>query len=442
MSPLRLSRSEVAFVVGVPIAWAILLLFHPGGDGTQIYADLRGDGTRMLVVHVGMMIFIPLLALAIWLLLRGIESPAARIARAALPVFVVFYIAWEALQGIANGILTDQVAAISEGGRDLGASLIQDFAESPLVRDFGILGSVGTIALIVATISTGVALRDAGAPRWTPWALGLAGLLITAHPPPLGPTGLLLFAATVIILLRSPSSQPAVARDDRALDSQKRGFDSYERAFLIGVPLCWALFLVLHPTGDGEDFYPIVRDEVTAWLTVHLATLVFVPLMAGVVLLLLRGVEGALATVSRAAVGVFTVAYMAWEVLIGIGTGVLVDQVNQLEGADQTAGAVLVEAFTDSGLVSTIEPIGTGAWIVALCAAGIALVRERGVPVAVPILLALSAIPTAWHVFPFGQVGLALFIAAVIIVIRAGGRYETDATAVPNSGLIKSGSPA
>ena len=142
--------------------------------------------------------------------------------------------------------------------------------------------------------------------------------------------------------------------------------------------MCWALFLLLHPTGEGEDFYPIVSDQVTAWMTVHLATLVFVPLMAGVVLLLLRGVGGAAATVSRAALGVFMVVYMAWEVLIGIGTGVLVDQVNQLEGADQAAGAGLVEAFTDSGLVTVIETVGTGAWVVALCAAGIALVRRAG----------------------------------------------------------------
>ena len=214
MSPLRLSRSEVAFVVGVPLAWAILLLFHPGGDANEIYASLEGDGSRMIAVHVGMMVFIPLLALAIWLLSRGLETPAARIGRAALPVFVVFYVAWEALQGIANGILTNQVAALPEGDQDLGANLIQDFAETPLVRDLGILGLIGTAALLVAMIATGVALRDAGAPRWTPWALGLAGLLISAHPPPLGPTGLVLFRQ-VIILMRSPSRQPAITRDDQ-----------------------------------------------------------------------------------------------------------------------------------------------------------------------------------------------------------------------------------
>ena len=438
MSPLQLSRYEVAFVVGVPIAWAILLLFHPGGEASRVYASLDGDGTRMIIVHVGTMIFIPLLALAIWLLSRDLETPAARIGRAALPVFVVFYVAWEALQGIANGVLTDQVAALPVGDEELGASLIQDFAENSFVRDFGIFAAIGSVALVVAMVATGAALRDAGAPGWAPWALGFAGFLITAHPPPFGPTGLVLFVITVIALMRSLAGQPGIERDSRAVGLRSRGFDAGERAFLIGVPLCWAIILLFHPTGEGEDFYPIVSDEVTAWVTVHVATLVFVPLMAGVVLLLLRGVESGPATLSRVAVGVFMVVYMAWEVLIGIGTGVFVDQVNQLDGADQAVGAAIVEAFTDNGLLRNLELIGTGSWVVAMCTAGIALVRQQGVPVAVPILLVLSAIPTAWHVVPFGQAGLALFIAAVIIVVRARPRHEADATAPPG-GLLKTG---
>jgi hypothetical protein len=87
--------------------------------------------------------------------------------------------------------------------------------------------------------------------------------------------------------------------DPRQAPAQSRPFGLVQIAFLIGVPLAWALLLLLHPTGDGEDFYPIVRDEVTAFVTVHIGTLVFAPLMAAAVYLLLRGVEGAAAQVSR-----------------------------------------------------------------------------------------------------------------------------------------------
>ena len=80
------------------------------------------------------------------------------------------------------------------------------------------------------------------------------------------------------------------------------------------------------PDGRRRRVYPVVADETTAWLVVHVGTLVFVPLMAAAIYVLLRGVEGTAARVSRIALGFFVVFYLAFEVLIGIGTGVFVDE--------------------------------------------------------------------------------------------------------------------
>jgi hypothetical protein len=192
-----------------------------------------------------------------------------------------------------------------------------------------------------------------------------------------------------------------------------------EIVFLIGVPLAWAVLLLFHPTGDGEDFYPIVRDQVTAWITVHVGTLLFVPLIAAVVYVLLRGVEGTAAHVGRVALAPFVLFYAAWEALIGIGVGILADEVNGLSAAEQPAGAKVIEEFADSGVIRAFELIGTGSLFIALAAAGVALRRRAGAPLAVPVLLVLAAVPIAWHVRPFGQVGLALFIAAVLLAVRA-----------------------
>ena len=192
-----------------------------------------------------------------------------------------------------------------------------------------------------------------------------------------------------------------------------------EIVFFIGVPLAWAVVLLFHPTGDGEDFYPIVRGQVTAWMTVHVGTLLFVPLIAAVVYLLLRGVEGTAARVSRVALAPFVLFYATWEALVGIGVGVLADEVNGLPAPEQGAGAKVLEGFADSGIIRAFELIGTGSLFVALAAAGIALRRRAGAPLAVPVLLVLAAVPIAWHVRPFGQIGLALFTAAVLLVVRA-----------------------
>jgi len=203
----RFSRDLLAFLIGVPLAWAVLLMFHPGGDANDVYGSAHDEVTAFLVVHLGMLLFIPLMAAAVYLLLRGIDGTAARVARIALIPFVVFYSAWETLQGIANGVLIDQVNALPAAERAAGAAFVQDFAEHPLVRDLGVLAVPGSLGLIVALIAAGVALRkQEHAPAAVAALLGIAGFFITAHPPPLGPTGLVLFIVAVVLLARSRSA--------------------------------------------------------------------------------------------------------------------------------------------------------------------------------------------------------------------------------------------
>jgi hypothetical protein len=210
--PRCFSPPELAFLVGVPLLWGILLLFHPGGDGTNVYSDLHDNVTPWLTVHLGQLLFIPLMAVAFELLLRGVEGTAARVSRIALVPFVVFYTAFEILQGIGSGILVHSVNGLPEDERATGANLVQDFAENILIRDAGVFVAIGSLALITAAIAAGVALyRHAGAPVSVPVLLGLAGFLISAHPPPYGPTGLALFVVAVLIYARSQSAERTTA---------------------------------------------------------------------------------------------------------------------------------------------------------------------------------------------------------------------------------------
>jgi hypothetical protein len=206
------SRREVLFLVGVPLAWLILLLFHPGGEGEEIYLDLQDQVTRMLVVHIGMLLFIPLMAVVVYVLLRGVEGTAARVSRIALAIYVVFYGAWEALYGIGLGVLGDSVNGLPESERVTGAAVIQDYGDHVLLRGFGVLVTIGSVAFIVAAIAAGIALRrHARAPLAVAILLGLSGFLITAHPPPFGPTGLALFIVAVLLFVRSQASARTTA---------------------------------------------------------------------------------------------------------------------------------------------------------------------------------------------------------------------------------------
>jgi hypothetical protein len=198
------STPELAFLIGVPLLWAVLLLFHPGGEGTAVsYSELQDKVTAWMVVHLGMMFFIPMMAVVLYLLVRGVKGTAARVSRIALVPFVIFYSTWEALQGIGVGILVDEVNKLPDAERATGAALVRDFADSILIRNFGVFGNIGSLALIVAAIAAGIALRrHAGASLAAAALLGVSGFLITAHPPPFGPTGLVLFIAAVLLVVR------------------------------------------------------------------------------------------------------------------------------------------------------------------------------------------------------------------------------------------------
>ena len=426
------STPEIAVMIGVPLLWAILLLFHPSGDGKEIYLDLRDQVTSAVVVHVGMLIFIPLMAVVMYLLLRGIDGTAARISRLALVPFVVFYGAWEVLQGIANGLLADHINGFAEADRATGAVVLQDFAENVLIVDGGVFGAIGSVAFITAAIAAGVALRRAGAALSVAVLLGLAGFLITVHPPPFGPAGLVLFIAAVVLLQRgAPVDRPAEhAGGARRLAGPARAFTPGDVAFLMGVPVLWAILLLFHPIGDGDEFYPIVKDQVTAFQLVHIGTLVFVPLFACVVCVLLRGVDGAVARVSRIALAAFALLYTAWEVLIGIGVGILVQEVNALPATERAIGARLVEDYAGSRLITTWELVGSIAWLVAAVAAGVALFRRAhaGSSGTVVLLLLISSVPIVWHVPPFGPAGLALFIVATLLILRARSQAPARAS--------------
>jgi hypothetical protein len=199
MKPAR-SRGTIAFLVAAPLAWAALLLFHPLGSG-EVYDLLRDQVTRWQVVHVGTLLFIGLMGLAVFTLVRGLPGRAARVARFGAGTFVVFYGAWEAVAGLAAGAIAQHTNSLPAAERAGGADAIQSLYESPIVGDFGLLSSLGSLGWLIAVLAAAVALRTAGASRLAVGLLGVSALAVQ-HPPPVGPIALACFAAAVLLIHR------------------------------------------------------------------------------------------------------------------------------------------------------------------------------------------------------------------------------------------------
>jgi hypothetical protein len=201
-SPVRLTRPLLAFAIGVPLAWAVLLWFHPDVDPNHVYADLREDVVAYQVVHVGTLVFIGLLGLALYLLVRDLPGRAATISKLAIGPFVLFYAAWESVIGLAIGALVQHGNDAPVRQRPAVADSIQSLGDNVIVGDPGIVVMVGSLAWVVAVVAAAIAYRQVGAPLLATILLALS-FVVVSHPPPIGPIGLVCFAGAVALLARA-----------------------------------------------------------------------------------------------------------------------------------------------------------------------------------------------------------------------------------------------
>jgi hypothetical protein len=194
------------------------------------------------------------------------------------------------------------------------------------------------------------------------------------------------------------------------------------RIVLVVPALVLAVALWWHPAG-GTDIFAGVSPDAEAWITVHTAFLFATPLLGIAVYLLLDGMHGRAATVSRVALVFFLVFYTAYEVTVGVSTGVLVDYANSLPADEQAAVAGAIQDLNRNAILSDPSVsllLGSLGWVVAMTAAAVAA-RRSGAGLSVTILLGIASI-FVMHPPPVGPVGLACFAAAAVLLERARAR--------------------
>ena len=206
MTQVLLRRS---FLVATPLILAFVLWFHPAG-GSDVYEDVREDVGAWLFVHTVFLFFVPLLAIATYLLLRGVESRAATVSRVALVFFLVFYTAYEATVGVSTGILVDHANGLPASEQAVVADAIQDLNRNPILTDPSVAFVLGGLGWIVAMVAAAVAFRRTGSGWPVTLLLGFSALF-AVHPPPVGPVALVCFAIAAVLIDRSRSAVDAEA---------------------------------------------------------------------------------------------------------------------------------------------------------------------------------------------------------------------------------------
>ncbi len=180
-------------LLGPGLGLAILLRFHPA-VGDAAYDTLAPVAESWLTLHLLLLLSFGLLGLSLSLLLQGCSGPVATVGRVGVGVYLVFYIAFESIAGVATGVLVrtgeglpaEQEAGIREAVAVIYAEPVGGFA--------GLFAVVGFVGYVVAVVAIAVAKRRDGAPAAPLVLLVGSSVGIIAHgSSPVDSLGILLF---------------------------------------------------------------------------------------------------------------------------------------------------------------------------------------------------------------------------------------------------------
>jgi hypothetical protein len=204
-------------VLAAPLLWAVLAILHPT-EGGELYAGIEDDANKWIFVHLGQLVLTPLVGVGVWMLLDGIRSAFAHIARAALVLWMVFFSAFDAIAGIATGVLTRHANSLTGAEQEAVVGAINFlFDDSQLVggSNFSILANLGQDAWVVVAIAATVALWRAGAARVVVWAT-LLSVLFATHGGYLAAAGLVALFFAELFRFGLPGREIAASRTPTA----------------------------------------------------------------------------------------------------------------------------------------------------------------------------------------------------------------------------------
>jgi hypothetical protein len=156
----------------------------------------------------------------------------------------------------------------------------------------------------------------------------------------------------------------------------------------------WVVVALIHPT-------TLTDEDIPTWMFVHIAQLVFAPIVALGILALLKYVEGPPATVARGAAVLWAAWFSAYDAAAGIATGVLAG------GDARPAGEYLFSHV----LITGLGWVAPGIWVLVVMSAGLALRASRAPVVTYVALFASALIFT--HAGPPAAVGFAALALAL-----------------------------
>ena len=180
------------------------------------------------------------------------------------------------------------------------------------------------------------------------------------------------------------------------------------RAVLFGVPSGYLVLGLLHPTANPE-----VGDATGLFIGLHIVQLFLIGGLAYVLWLLVDGLDSRAATLTRALILPFVIAYTALDAVLGIAWGLVAEQANELPVADQAAAGRLIDGLLEPAPLGLVLYFGAGLlWLAAALAVITALRRQAPLP-ALALMGTGAAVFALGHAPPMGPIAMALMLAGI-----------------------------
>ena len=200
---------RACFLVGI-VGYFIIGAIHP--------ADLEvGDATSLyLGIHLVQLLLILMLAWGIWLLVKDLPGRAAKVARVAILPYAIVYSAFDAIAGVAIGIIIREANGLSPVE---GAAVQRVFDDSDGVTEAITAGFwvASGLSWFVMALAAAVAVKQVGGLGPTLLMAIGAAIFAVGHPFPPGPIGIALFGLGVAWLeirresAKAPEAHPVLA---------------------------------------------------------------------------------------------------------------------------------------------------------------------------------------------------------------------------------------
>lgn len=204
-------------VIGAPIALAVLELWHPL---FAAHADesLLPVADRWLAVHLLQLPLFALLAMSVHLLVSDIAGLAATVARLGAIAFGALYAAFDAVAGIATGVLAREANSVGPIERaSFEAAIDALFTDAWVGGEGSVLAVTASLAWFVAALAAALALRRAGVHRVAVVLVALSAVLFPlGHTPPNAQLALGCLAAGAVLAEFGPRAGRATAGPPRS----------------------------------------------------------------------------------------------------------------------------------------------------------------------------------------------------------------------------------